>query len=226
MNSVQNNNNYKSADDSKLIQYFIDLIEAKDKYTQGHSHHVKVIVEAIYDCLPNHYQRKLDKSKLINAAFLHDIGKIKTPDNILNKDSGLTEDEWMIMREHPKISKETITDTVFEEIGDWILYHHERIDGKGYFGLKDTEIPLESKIIAIADTFSALRTFRIYRPAKSIEETIEIMKEVSGKQLDKEILEYFLTMNKGILEKLECDCEICRQRREALEKMLRKPNSI
>jgi len=219
MNYDQCQNCFKLVNNNQLIQFFVDLIEYKDKYTQGHSHHVKVIVETIYEYLPDQIKLKLDREKLINAALLHDIGKIKIPDSILNKESGLSDEEWKIMQEHPKFSKEIIKNTVFREIGDWILYHHERIDGKGYFGLADNEIPLESKIIAIADTFSALRTYRIYRPAKTIKETIHIMEKAGGEQLDKNILNYFLSIDENILEKLECNCKICQERREALEKL-------
>jgi putative nucleotidyltransferase with HDIG domain len=206
--------------DNNLIQYFMDVVEEKDPYTQGHSHHVRAITEAIYDCLPKNYQTKIDKSKLLLASLLHDIGKIKTPDHILNKDAPLSEDEWEIMKRHPADGVEIIKNTLFSDMSDGILYHHERIDGKGYYGLKDDEIPLEAKIIAIADTFSALRTYRIYRPAKSIEETIAILKEASDHQLDKEILHYFLSLDKEKLENLHCNCRICRERRAALEKKL------
>ena len=110
-----------------------------------------------------------------------------------------------------------LNNTFFSDIADIVLYHHERIDGRGYYGLKGEDIPLESRIIAVADTFSALRTYRIYRPAKSIEETIYIMKTAGGEQLDAEVLSYFLSADKNILETLECNCEICRQRRNELE---------
>jgi putative nucleotidyltransferase with HDIG domain len=204
--------------DNNLIQYFVDIIEAKDPYTQGHSHHVRAVTEAIYNCLPENYQKKTDESRLLLAALLHDIGKIKTPDHILNKDAKLSDEEWGIMKNHPKDGVEIIKNTIFGDIGDWILYHHETIDGKGYYGLKSSEIPFESKIIAIADTFSALRTYRIYRPAKSIEETVKILNEIKGKQLDEEIVGYFLSLDIKILENLECNCRICRERRLALEK--------
>jgi putative nucleotidyltransferase with HDIG domain len=204
--------------DNNLIQYFIDVIEAKDPYTQGHSHHVKAVTEAIYNCLPNSYQSRTDKTKLLLAALFHDIGKIKTPDSILNKDSKLSPDEWEIMKRHPKDGAEIIKNTIFCDTGDWILYHHETMDGKGYYGLKSSEIPFESRIIAIADTFSALRTYRIYRPAKPIEETVKILSEIKGTQLDEEILGYFLSLDIRALENLECNCRICRERRTALEK--------
>ena len=204
--------------EDNLIQYFIDVIEAKDAYTQGHSHHVRAITETIYNCLPDNYKSEIDKTKLLLAALLHDIGKIKTPDYVLNKDSKLTTEEWEIMKKHPKDGMEIIKNTIFYGVGNWILYHHEMIDGKGYYGLKDKEIPIESKIITIADTFSALRTYRIYRPAKSIDETIEILEETKGKQLDGKILEYFLSIGKDELKNLECNCRICKERREALKR--------
>jgi putative nucleotidyltransferase with HDIG domain len=200
------------------MQYFMDVIDSKDPYTQGHSHHVRAVTEAMYDCLPEKHQKTIDKTKLFMAALLHDIGKIKTPDKILNKDAALSNDEWEIMKQHPKDGVEIIKNTLFSDVADWILYHHERIDGKGYFGLKGDEIPLEAKIIAVADTFSALRTYRIYRPAKSIEETIKIMNENSGQQLDEEILRCFLSLGTEKLENLYCNCRICRERRAALEK--------
>lgn len=200
-----------------LIRYFVNLIEAKDLYTQGHSHHVNAIVNAIFNCLPVAYQNKIDKEKLSMAALLHDVGKILTPDHILNKEGGLNEEEWQIMRQHPINGKSILANTSFADIADWIQYHHERMDGRGYYGLEGTQIPLESRIIAIADTFSALRTYRIYRPAKGLDETVRIMRESAGTQLDKDILDYFLSINLDVLENLECNCEICRQRRKAQE---------
>jgi HD-GYP domain-containing protein (c-di-GMP phosphodiesterase class II) len=73
-------------------------------------------------------------------------------------------------------------------------------DGKGYYGIKGNDIPFESRIIAIADTFSALRTYRIYRPAKTIDETVKILNEIKGSQLDEEIVKYFLSLNIKTLE--------------------------
>ncbi len=197
-----------------LIQYFIDVLEAKDPYTQGHSHHVHVVAGAIYERLPYEMKQRVDRSKLMTAALLHDIGKIMTPDGVLNKEGALSGDEWRIMKRHPENGKIILDNTVFREMGDWIMYHHERMDGSGYYGLKGWEIPLESRIIAVADTFSALRTYRAYRPAKSIADTVKIMRDAAGSQLDPEILDYFLTIGEDALESLECNCETCRQRRE------------
>jgi putative nucleotidyltransferase with HDIG domain len=203
--------------DKNLIQFFIDAIESKDPYTQGHSHHVRAIAEAIYDCLPAQAQAKTDKNELLSAALLHDIGKIKTPDDILNKNGKLSDGEWEIMARHPKDGVDIIKGAAFGKINDWIMYHHERIDGKGYYGLSGEAIPFEARIIAAADTFSALRTYRVYRPAKSIEEAVEILSEAKGTQLDAFIVNSFLSLNMTMLENLECNCRICRQRRAALQ---------
>ena len=81
----------------------------------------------------------------------------------------------------------------------WIEYHHERIDGKGYYGLKEENIPYAAKIIAIADTFSAITMKRSYKPPRSYEEAIEVMKDATGTQLDKELMEVFAGIPKNDL---------------------------
>jgi HD-GYP domain-containing protein (c-di-GMP phosphodiesterase class II) len=149
--------------------------------------------------LPYEARLETDKGKLLLAALLHDIGKIKTPDSVLNKDGGLSEREWEIMKRHPKDRTDMIVNTVFGGISDWILYHHERLDGKDYFGLREKAIPFESRIIAVADTFSALRTYRIYRPAKPIDDVIDILNDVRGSQLAPLIVDSFLSLDKKCL---------------------------
>lgn len=176
-----------------------------------------MVVEAIAEILGSAYS--LDIPKLKNAALLHDIGKILVPDHILNKESSLSEDEWQIMRQHPREGKRFLQGTVFDDLSDWILYHHERIDGKGYYGLKGKDIPLEARIIAVADTFSALRTYRAYRPARSIDDTIAIIRAAAGTQLDVDVVNIFLSMDKNVLENLQCNCEICARRRKELEQI-------
>lgn len=199
----------------EILKICTNIIGARDEYTQGHSHHVYVITEKLITLLPE--TCCMDASKLKTAALLHDIGKILIPDDILNKNGALTDDEWAIMRQHPAEGKKLLTDTVFDELGDWILYHHERIDGNGYWGLKGEDIPLEARIIAVADTYSALRTYRAYRPAKSVDEAIAIMREAAGTQLDSKIVNMLLSLDKDVLENLQCNCDICARRRRELE---------
>ena len=192
-----------------FVQYFLDALGAKDPYTQKHSYHVTKISEAIFQLLPADVGRKLHKEKLLTAALLHDIGKLNVPLDILNKPGRLTEEEWLVMYAHPRDGKAFLHGTMFEDIGDWILYHHERIDGHGYYGVTEKDIPLESRIIAIADTFSALRTHRVYRPAISLEKAIDLLKKMAGTQLDSDMVTRFLSLDKTALTKLDCNCPVC-----------------
>ena len=106
------------------------------------------------------------------------------------------------MLTHPEVGVKILKPlNSFEEIRDWILYHHERIDGKGYYRLKGNEIPLASKLIAIADTYSAITMKRSYKGARTHEDAINIMKEIAGIQLDSELLDIFMKIPKEDLEK-------------------------
>lgn len=197
----------------EVLKLFSHIIGVRDEYTQGHSHHVAVVAEA----LAHHAAPHLNIPKLVQAALLHDIGKILVPDAILNKEGPLNDDEWNVMRRHPEEGKRLLMGSPLGEIGEIILYHHERIDGKGYYGIKGEDIPLESRIISIADTFSALRTWRSYRPAKDIDTTINILKEVAGTQLDADLVAAFLTLGRDTLSTLECQCDICKCMRKKAE---------
>ncbi len=168
----------------EVMKTLVNSIEMKDRYTKGHSQHVYRIVELFHEALPDEYRDRLSTSKLFDAALLHDIGKMSVGDEILNKRGPLTADEWEIVKSHPATGKRLLDDTCFAELGDWVLYHHERMDGRGYFNLPGDEIPLESRIIAIADTYSALTTDREYRPRTNHASALEIMARASGTQLD------------------------------------------
>lgn len=198
----------------EVLMLFSNIIGARDEYTQGHSHHVAVIAEAIAKLVAPH----LDIPRLVQAALFHDIGKIYVPEAILNKDGPLDSEEWEAMRRHPEDGMRLLRGSSFECMCDAILYHHERVDGKGYYGLSGDKIPLEARIIAVADTFSALRTYRIYRPAMSIGKTMSIMREAAGTQLDAGIVEAFLSLGSEVLENLQCNCDICARRRLEVER--------
>ena len=202
--------------DMKCIQRYIDKLEEKDPYTKGHSHHVFIVTQAIVTRLSEKRQKQINKNMLYTAALLHDIGKVMIPDEILNKESPLNDNERNTMNDHPKMGKDMLQNTVFEPLQNWILYHHERIDGKGYYHLEGEHIPFESRIIAVADTFSALRTYRSYRPALSIQETKQIMQQACCTQLDKEVVEALLSMELEQIRTLRCNCGICQQRRSEL----------
>ena len=185
---------------NEIIKTLVNAVEAKDQYTQGHSIHVANVAKLIYDYLPEQIKNKINKARLMDAAILHDIGKIGIPDNVLNKPGKLTPEERLMIEQHAKLGKKILEPTSYQLIGEIVYCHHERIDGKGYFNIPQEKIPLESRIIAIADTFSALCTDRIYRPKKSYEEAVQIIQDVAGTQLDAEIVKVFCTIPKDEFE--------------------------
>jgi len=186
----------------EIIKTLVNAVEAKDQYTQGHSIHVANVVKLIYNHLPEHTKNKINKSRLMDAAILHDIGKIGIPDHVLNKPGKLTPEERLMIEQHAKLGKKILEPTSYQLIGEIVFCHHERIDGKGYFKISPEKIPLESRIIAVADTFSALCTDRIYRYKKSYEEALQIIKDVAGTQLDDEIVKVFCDIPKTEFENI------------------------
>ena len=175
----------------ETMQSMIALIEAKDYYTKGHSEHVCRLAELLYEHLPDDIKQKIDFTKLKDAAMLHDIGKVGISDNILNKPAQLNDKEHAAVKQHPKDGKNILEKTTYRDICDIILYHHERVDGNGYYNISENDIPLESKIISIADTFSALITDRIYRKKFPLCEALSILSEVAGTQLDPVLVHIF-----------------------------------
>lgn len=179
----------------EMIKSLVRIVELRDKYTKGHSEDVASLVEMIFDHLPVNLKGSISKNDLIQAALLHDIGKVLVTDNVLNKKGALTDLEYELIKKHVDDGSRILgAFEVFQNIIPWIKYHHERIDGNGYHGLKGNNIPLESKIIAVADTYSALTTNRTYRNKISPSKAIEILKNVSGRQLDSRIVDILATV--------------------------------
>ncbi len=175
----------------EVMQGFVNSIEMKDPYIQGHSWHVYYLVQALLRHLPAQTRQSLNPPKLLEAALLHDIGKMSVPDGVLGKKGALSEAEWAFIKAHPRCGMQMLENTCFAEIGGWVLYHHERMDGKGYHGLPGADVPLEARIIALADTYSAVSTSREYRPKRSHAEALDVLREVAGSQLDAELVEVF-----------------------------------
>ncbi len=128
-------------------------------------------------------------------AMLHDVGKIAISDHILNKPGPLDEEEWKIMREHPKIGYEMLINIDFLRSAlDIVRYHHERWDGQGYPDkLQGEAIPLAARIFTIVDVFDALLSKRPYKNEMSESQAIEILKEQRGKQFDPQLVDHFLS---------------------------------
>lgn len=190
----------RSADITKAM---VKVIEERDPNLNGHSVYVRNLCMAIWRHLPDGLQSKINPVDLEYASLLHDIGKLGIAESILNKPGKLTDNEWQAMREHPQKGVEILEQLrFFSEILPWIHYHHERIDGKGYYGIAGKDIPLGARIIAVADTYSVITMKRSYKAARSYEEAILIIKSVSGTQLDEDLVRIFCGIPKA--EILEC----------------------
>ncbi|WP_245612787.1 HD-GYP domain-containing protein [Kosmotoga pacifica] len=159
------------------LENIVALFEQRDAYTANHSR--KVATLATYIGKKCGLKRR-DLRVLKNAALLHDIGKISVPESILNKKGKLSDEEFEVIKKHPVISANVIENiSQLKELIPVVLYHHERLDGSGYpAGLKNDEIPLLSRILAVADVFDALTSDRAYRSALDPEVAIKVMKNM------------------------------------------------
>ena len=142
--------------------------------------------------------------ELLNAAPMHDIGKIGIPDAVLRKPGKLDEQEWAVMRQHVDIGARIIGEHasgLLRTAQRIALSHHEKWDGTGYpNGLSGEDIPLEGRIVAIADVFDALTSVRPYKAAWSVEDAVGLLREESGKHFDPQLVELFIQQLPAILE--------------------------
>jgi HD-GYP domain-containing protein (c-di-GMP phosphodiesterase class II) len=169
----------------------LKALDAKDSYTFGHSMRVAYfsIVTGSEAGLSPDEMKELELS-----AIFHDIGKIGTPDVVLNKASRLNEDEFQIMKHHPEQSYQILKEfPLFEKVALNARFHHERFDGKGYpLGLKGEDIPVAARIILIADTFDAMTSTRPYRKGLPYEVAFDELLQFSGTQFDPNLVSLFI----------------------------------
>jgi PAS domain S-box-containing protein/putative nucleotidyltransferase with HDIG domain len=175
------------------IEGWAKTLELKDQETQGHSERVTLMTVKLARELG------MSEEELIHVrrgAILHDVGKIGIPDKILQKPGQLTEDEMAVMREHPTLAYNVLSESVFLEKALDIPYsHHEKWDGTGYpRGIKEMEIPLAARVFAIIDVYDALRSNRPYRKAWSKRKTVKYINEQSGIHFDPRVVEVFLEL--------------------------------
>ncbi|MHA6482423.1 HD-GYP domain-containing protein [Paenibacillus sp. strain BS8-2] len=173
----------------QVVKTFIISIEAKDSYTFGHSERVSKYAVELAARLPQ-YQEKQKMETLRLSGLLHDIGKINIPEAVLSKTTKLTEEEYELIKTHTVVGGRMVEKiSGLGQLKPGVLYHHERWDGNGYpTGAKGKAIPLDARILSIADTFDAVTSTRSYRLAATVDEAIALLKEASGTQFDPELI--------------------------------------
>lgn len=171
----------------RFLSAFVAAIEAKDPYTRGHAERVGELSEAVATQLGLGYK---DRQLARYAALLHDVGKIGVPLSILNKPGKLDEEEFGLIRQHPRTGADLLEGVEFlEPAVDAIRYHHERLDGTGYpYGIDGDEIPYLGRIITVADGFDAMTSTRAYRTARSVEEALRELRRWAGRQFDADVV--------------------------------------
>lgn len=170
-----------------VVKSLSNALEAKDLYTEGHSDRVANYCVGM--------AKRLGYSKerihmLRYGALLHDIGKIGITDAIINKPAKLNDEERLIIKKHAEIGYKILSaNPYFIEIRNFVRYHHEHLDGSGYYGKKEGEYPEESQIISCADVYDALTSDRPYRKALPQDEALKILAQDIGRKFNKRIYE-------------------------------------
>ena len=210
INETQRKNEAISTFQSGMISVMADLVESRDKSTGTHikntSAYVAIICEELID--EGLYSDVVDedyKNNVVASAPMHDIGKIKISDAILNKPGRFTDDEFEIMKTHSAegakiietvkktIESEALSENYLGEAENMAHYHHEKWNGQGYpCGLKGEEIPLSARIMAVADVFDALVAERVYKPGMPFDKAMSIIKESAGEHFDPIIVQAFV----------------------------------
>jgi len=185
----------RSADENRelflgTVKSLAAAIDGKDPYTRGHSERVSRISVAIAQRL-GISDSECEKIRI--SALLHDVGKIAIDDKILKKPSALTDDEFVIMKQHPQKGYKIMSQIgAMKEFLPGMYMHHEMVNGQGYpQGLKGDEIPMMAKIVAVADTFDAMTTDRPYQKAMQFEHAVERIQSFVDTRYDADVVEAF-----------------------------------
>lgn len=177
------------------VENLMTALDLRDVETFGHSRTVSKYSQVLAEVLGLKDQPTLDHIR--KGALLHDIGKIAIPDSILKKPGPLTPEEWEKIKMHPTLGYGLIKEMkLLKEVGNIILYHHEKYDGTGYpRGLKKDEIPLEARIFALADALDAITSHRPYRPEQDFLTARQEIIRNSGTQFDPVVVEAFCALD-------------------------------
>lgn len=175
----------------ETIEVLANTVEMRDPYTHGHIGRVTMYAQWLAEAMdwPEEQMRML-----AFGARLHDIGKVIVPDHILKKPGDLTQEEWDMMKQHPVAGAKIVGSIKhLKEATNYVLYHHERWDGSGYpHGLQGRDIPIEGRLLAIADVFDALTTDRPYHPARPRAEVTRYLEQRAGVHFDPDMVPFFV----------------------------------
>jgi putative nucleotidyltransferase with HDIG domain len=180
---------------SAMLERLSGELDARDARVAGHSKRVAAHAHMIAERmgLP-----ASEAARIRAAATVHDVGKLETPQEILNKPGRLSEFEFAVIKRHATRGAEMVATLGDDELTTIVRHHHERLDGRGYpDGLRGEEIPLGARIIAVADTFDALTSDRPYRAAHSHKDALDVLRAEAGTQLDPDAVDAFLTYYTG-----------------------------
>jgi len=182
----------KSADEAKLLS-LAQTIELKDPYTKGHCERVAAYALMLADGMD---LSDVMKKNIKYGSWLHDCGKIGVPEIILNKPSELDDEQFATMKKHSRWGADVAkTAQLPEPVVNIALYHHERFNGEGYpLGLKGINIPLEARVVAIADAFDAMTSDRPYRKKLSKEEAIAVITKSKSSSFDPALVDIFVSV--------------------------------
>jgi putative nucleotidyltransferase with HDIG domain len=182
------------------IKALVSAIDAKDRYTCGHSERVALIARQIADRLGLPAE---DVERIYLTGLLHDIGKIGVPESILLKGGRLEPEEFDVIKTHPTIGARILAGVrELEGVLPGVLHHHERLDGRGYpAGLDDQTLPLDGRIIGLADALDAMTSDRVYRVALAPEKTEAEIRRCAGTQFDAQCVDALMAL--GVQQVLE-----------------------
>lgn len=188
---------------SKTVTEMYELvceIEVKDGYTMNHCNRITRLAMIIGGAM----DLNAEQMQLLNlGAFFHDVGKIRIPEEILKKPSKLTDEEWTIMKQHPSFGRELLEEAAIPIVslaGRIVEQHHERFDGKGYpKGLAGDDISIEAAIIAVADSYDAMTTDRVYQERRSTDYAFEELLRCRGTMYHPDVVDKFLELKETIL---------------------------
>jgi putative nucleotidyltransferase with HDIG domain len=176
-----------------LLETLGAVIDAYDMFTYGHSTQVAVYAAALAEKLNI---PPAERSLIVKAALVHDLGKVAVMDSIISKPGALTEEEFRQVKRHPEVGAQIVSRMKgFKDLVSLVRHHHERWDGKGYpDGLAGDEIVLGARILALADSLDAMFSTRPYRPARNYKEILTEVARCSGTQFDPRVAQAFFEL--------------------------------